>query len=94
MSGRYCKLTSSCVSFTIYQQCHGDIVRDVTPISLQYQNVHWEKTTVNLHFVLSLYSIGKKTDTVKAALFVIMKKTPFTSKTLQATVLDKIFGTK
>ena len=30
------QLTSSCVSFTIYQQCHGDIVGDVTPISLQY----------------------------------------------------------
>ena len=41
MSGWYRKLTSSCVSFTIYQQCHTDIEGDVTPISLQYQNVHW-----------------------------------------------------
>ena len=30
MLGRYCKLTSSCVSFTISQQCHGDIEFDVT----------------------------------------------------------------
>ena len=42
MSGWYRKLTSSCVSFTTYQQCHSDIEGDVTPISLQYQNVHWE----------------------------------------------------
>ena len=41
VSGWYRKLTSSCVSFTIYQQCHTDIDGDVTPISLQYQNVHW-----------------------------------------------------
>ena len=43
MSDWYCKLklTSSCVSFTIYQQFHGDIECDVTPTSLQYQNVHW-----------------------------------------------------
>ena len=32
---------TSWVSFTICQQCHGDIDGDVTPISLQYQNVHW-----------------------------------------------------
>ena len=43
MSGWYCKLTLSCVSFTIYQQYHHtDIEGDVTPISLQYQNVHWD----------------------------------------------------
>ena len=30
------------VSFTIYQQCHADIEGDVTPTSLQYQNVHWD----------------------------------------------------
>ena len=41
MSGWYRKLTSSCVSFTTYQQCHSDIEGYVTPISLQYQNVHW-----------------------------------------------------
>ena len=41
MSGWYRRLTSSCVPFTIYQQCHSDIESDVTPISLQYQNVHW-----------------------------------------------------
>ena len=44
MSGWYRKLSSSCVSFTIHQQCHTDIVGDATPvplpISLQYQNVH------------------------------------------------------
>ena len=39
MSGWYRKLTSLCVSFTIYQQCHADIEDDVTPLSLQYQNV-------------------------------------------------------
>ena len=31
-------------SFTIYQQCHDDIEGDVTPTSLQYQNVHWDVT--------------------------------------------------
>ena len=41
MSDWHRKLTSSCVSFTIYYQCHTDIEGDVTPISLQYQNVHW-----------------------------------------------------
>ena len=41
MSGWYRKSTSSCVSFTIYQQCHTNIEGDVTPISLLYQNVHW-----------------------------------------------------
>ena len=44
MSGWYCKLTSSCVSFTIYHQCHSNIEGIVTPISLQYQNVHWDAT--------------------------------------------------
>ena len=44
MSGWYRKLTSPCVSFTIYQQCHGDIEGDFTSTSLQYQNVHWECT--------------------------------------------------
>ena len=43
MWGWYRKLTSSCVSFTTYQQCHSDIEGDVTPTSLQYQNVHWIK---------------------------------------------------
>ena len=42
MSGWYRKLTSSCVSFTIYQQCHTNVEGDVTPISLQYQNVYWD----------------------------------------------------
>ena len=41
ISGWYCKLTLSCFSFTIYQQCHTDIKGDDTPVSLQYQNVHW-----------------------------------------------------
>ena len=41
MSDWYRKLTLSCVSFTIYQQSHSDIEGDVTPVSLQYQNVHW-----------------------------------------------------
>ena len=41
MSGWYRKLTLSCVSFTTYQQCHCDNEGDVTPISLQYQNVYW-----------------------------------------------------
>ena len=36
-----CKLTSSFVSFTICQKCHGVIEGDATPTSLQYQNVHW-----------------------------------------------------
>ena len=40
MSGWYRKLISSCVSFARYQQCHTDIKGDVTPILLQYQNVH------------------------------------------------------
>ena len=43
MWGWYRKLTSSCVSFTTCQQCHSDIEGDVTPTSLQYQNVHWIK---------------------------------------------------
>ena len=43
MSGRYRKLTSSCVSFTIYQQCHSNTEGDVTPILLLYQNAHWER---------------------------------------------------
>ena len=42
MPGWYQKLTSSCVSFTMYQQCHTDIEGDVTSLSLQYHNVHWE----------------------------------------------------
>ena len=41
MSGWHRKLTSSCVLFTTYQQCHSDIEGDVTPISLKYQNIHW-----------------------------------------------------
>ena len=35
-------LTSPCVSFTIYQQCHGDVEGDVTPKLLENQNVHWD----------------------------------------------------
>ena len=57
MSGRYRKLTSSCVSFTIYQQCHGNIEGDATPISLQYQNIQWEsvlKRVIKLKFSNSL----------------------------------------
>ena len=57
MSGRYRKLTSSCVSFTIYQQCHGNIENDATPISLQYQNIQWEsvlKRVIKLKFSNSL----------------------------------------
>ena len=42
MSGWYRKLKWSSVLFTIWQQCHTDIGSDVTPISLQYQNVHWD----------------------------------------------------
>ena len=41
MLGWYRKLTLSCVSFTIYKQCHLDIEVDVTPATLQYQNVQW-----------------------------------------------------
>ena len=37
-------MTSLCVSFTIYQHCHGHIEGDVTPTSLRYQNVHWAGT--------------------------------------------------
>ena len=48
MSGWYRKLTSSCVSFTTYQQCHSDFEGDVTPILLQYQKMHWVNSlTVN-----------------------------------------------
>ena len=43
MSGWYRKLTSSCVLFTTYQQCHSVISRVMSlQILLQYQNVHWE----------------------------------------------------
>ena len=42
-------MTSSCVSLTIYQQCHTDIDGDVAPIFLQYQNVHWEKVNFSVH---------------------------------------------
>ena len=41
------QLTSSCVSFTIYQQCYGDIEDDVTLTSLQCQNVHWVNTPLH-----------------------------------------------
>ena len=44
MSGWYRKLTSSCVSFTIYQHCNGNIKGNFTPTSLQYQNVHWDSS--------------------------------------------------
>ena len=48
MSGWHRKLTSSCVSFTTYQECHSDLEGDVTPILLQYQKVHWVNSlTVN-----------------------------------------------
>ena len=50
MSGIYCKLTSSCVSFTIHQQCHGAIEGDVAPISPQYQTVHWVNHVTSLKF--------------------------------------------
>ena len=43
MSGWYRKLTSSCVLFPTYQQCHSVISRVMSlQILLQYQNVHWE----------------------------------------------------
>ena len=45
MSVWYRKLTSSCVSSTICQQCHGDIEGDVTSTSSQYQNVHCEQSS-------------------------------------------------
>ena len=32
------------VSFTIYQQCHGDVEGDITPALLQYQNIQWGKS--------------------------------------------------
>ena len=48
MSGWYRKLTSSCVSFTIYQQCHTDTEADVTPISLQHQNFHWVSSPLTM----------------------------------------------
>ena len=37
-------------SFTIYQQCHGDIESDVTPTLLQYQNVHWVRSMLQVYF--------------------------------------------
>ena len=46
----YCKLTSSGVSFTIYQQFHGDI-KGITPTLLQYQNVHWEAFWNQQHYL-------------------------------------------
>ena len=48
MSGWYRKLTSSCVSFTIYQQCYTDIEGEVTPISLQYQSII--NININIYF--------------------------------------------
>ena len=48
MSHWYRKLTSSCVSFTMYQQCQGNIEGNLTPISLQYQNVHWDTRVLNM----------------------------------------------
>ena len=43
MSVWYRKMTLPCVSFTICQQCHEDIEGDITPISLKYRNIHWQK---------------------------------------------------
>ena len=57
-SGWNRKLTSSCVSLTIYQQCHGDIVGDVSPTSLHYQNVHY----YNYHFTNFKKKIFTKDD--------------------------------
>lgn len=51
MSGWNLKLTSSCVSFTIYQQCHRDIASDVTPTSLQCHNVHWVPNGGTWYFI-------------------------------------------
>ena len=66
MSGWHRKLTSSCVSFTIYQQCHTDIEGDVTPLSLQYQNIHWDvifEETISLVCRLSNSGKGKAKNT-------------------------------
>ena len=57
MSDGYRKLTSSCVSFTIYQQCHGDIEGNVTP--LQYQNVHWEKNLLSSEAAVRSYYLDR-----------------------------------
>ena len=51
MSVWYLKLTLSCVSFTIYQLCHGDIEGDATPTLLQYQNVHWDNPGVPRYWI-------------------------------------------
>ena len=57
MSGRYRKLASSCVSFTIYKQCPGNIKGDVIPISLTPQNVSWE----TLKYLLRSKTLNLKT---------------------------------
>ena len=51
MSSWYRKLTSSCLSFTIYQQWHTDIEGDITPISSQCQNVYWESISSEAYSV-------------------------------------------
>ena len=73
MSGWYQKLTSSCVSFTIYQQCHTGIEGDVTPISLKYQNVHWVKK-VHLKKCLDLaeYSFNKSLNSGSAQVQILL----------------------
>ena len=60
MSSWYRKLTLSCVSFTIYHQCHTDIESDVTPMSLQYQNVHWEENDVVITIDSIKIEVGQK----------------------------------
>ena len=55
----YRKFTSPCVSFTIYQQCNGDIEGDVTPTLLQYQNVHWGDFILWLFTVFSLMNLSR-----------------------------------
>ena len=51
MSVSYRELTSSCVSYTMCQKCHGDIEDDLILISLQYQNVHQDFSyNIWIHF--------------------------------------------
>ena len=41
MSGWYRKLTSLCVLFTTYQQCHNDAEGNITSTLLQYKNIRY-----------------------------------------------------
>ena len=84
ISSWYRNVTSSCVSFTIYQQCPSDLEGDVTPTLLQYRNVHWAVSVAPFALNLTIRSLvdGKENEKI-----IVKKDIP----TYNHSVISKVF---